>query len=240
MISLVLIHGFLGVPDDWCEVQTALEFPSQAIEIPNRHEWGAGLQAICQELDSNTVVIGYSLGARLALGCSFKLRASDRLRGLVFVSGQPGLPEPERDRRWQHDLEVCERLRTTPRDAFIRHWYQQDVFQSLESNQIEAIVDFRRDLDVDRQVDLMMAYSVARQPDYWPQLACLKLPVAVVVGELDPKYVEIGRRMSHELPNSELHAVANSGHIVHREQPEMFVKIVNDFCRRIIEGDRRL
>ena len=238
MISLVLIHGFLGVPDDWREVQAALEFPSQAIEIPNRPDWETTLQAICQELDSNTVLVGYSLGARLALGCSFELRTTDRLQGLVLVSGQPGLAEPARKQRWQHDLEVCQRLRTNPRDTFIRDWYQQNVFQSLEPDQIEAFVDSRRDLDVERQVDLMMTCSVARQPDYWSQLSCLELPVAVVVGGLDPKYVEIGRRMNHELPNGEFHKVANSGHIVHREQPELFVEVVNDFCRRILEGDR--
>lgn len=235
MTSLVFIHGFLGTAADWAEVRAGLAFPSTAIEIPEADCWQDGMDMICEHVDDTTILVGYSMGARLAMGCTVALSESSRPRAAIFVSGNPGLSEPERRDRWQHDVRVCEELRNLPSEVFLRRWYSQSVFRALSTCQVDALVESKKTLDIDRQVALMTTYSVAKQPNLWPNLPALKVPVAVVAGERDQKYVDVCHDMHRSITNCEVHVVSDCGHIVHREQPERFATIVNDFATRINE-----
>ena len=46
MKSMVLIHGFLGEPSDWGEVQSSLATASDALSIPVADSWQSGLETI--------------------------------------------------------------------------------------------------------------------------------------------------------------------------------------------------
>ncbi|MDG2380103.1 MAG: alpha/beta fold hydrolase [Pirellulaceae bacterium] len=234
MNSLVLIHGFLGSPADWGEVQSSLSCVSDSITIPSANCWQSGIEAICRDLPPDCVIVGYSMGARVALGCA--LADSERkIRAAVFVSGNPGLAGKFRENRWQKDLEVCEMLARGPIDEFLRRWYRQTVFQPRNAAEINSLVAQKVNLDRQRQIELMRTYSVAKQPNYWAGLSELKIPVAVVAGELDDKYVDISRQMVERIPKAELHLAANCGHIVHRERPMWFVSMLEQFVTRLPE-----
>jgi pimeloyl-ACP methyl ester carboxylesterase len=58
------------------------------------------------------------------------------------------------------------------------------------------------------------------------------MPVQLIVGELDAKYVALGREMAAALPSARLAEVPCAGHAVHLEQPEAFAEIVDVFLKQ--------
>ena len=53
----------------------------------------------------------------------------------------------------------------------------------------------------------------------WSRLGELTMPVAVLAGELDKKYVALAQRLAAELPRAELTIVAGAGHALPLEAP---------------------
>ena len=226
MSTLALIHGFLGTSEDWSEIRRRLQYSSVAIEIPSAAEWNAGIESVAAQLPEQSIVIGYSMGARIALGCA--LNHPQQIRALVLVSGNPGLAKEERDQRWKFDQQVCVDLMKLPPEQFVRQWYRQKVFSSLTDDQIESLVRDKRQLDSHRFAQLMTCYSIAKQPNYWDRLSELAVPVALVAGAKDQKYVDICREVQRRITNGRFYQVEGAGHIVHRECPDQFISLVND------------
>ena len=61
------------------------------------------------------------------------------------------------------------------------------------------------------------------QAPLWDRLAAVDVPVLLVAGEADPRYVDIAFRTSAAIgPGTELSLVADAGHSVHLEHPRQF------------------
>ena len=97
MIPIILLHGMLGTPADWSGVCQAWQGEPQptAVTLPVAADWSHGICQLLANLPQQSVLVGYSLGARVALGCV--LAAPQRFRGLCLISGSPGL-ESDADR----------------------------------------------------------------------------------------------------------------------------------------------
>ena len=118
MIPTAFIHGFLGVPSDWDDVRA----PSRhavALELPLARSWHAGVNRIVSRIPEQSVLVGYSMGARLALACA--LRDQSRLKGLVLVSANPGIACPvQRAERRKHDQRISRELESERFDRFLQ------------------------------------------------------------------------------------------------------------------------
>jgi pimeloyl-ACP methyl ester carboxylesterase len=75
--------------------------------------------------------------------------------------------------------------------------------------------------------------GTGEQPSLWAKLAQLQLPVHLIAGELDEKFVDINRRMAAQISGATLSVVPNAGHTVHLEHPERFRSIVLGLCSTI-------
>jgi 2-succinyl-6-hydroxy-2,4-cyclohexadiene-1-carboxylate synthase len=63
------------------------------------------------------------------------------------------------------------------------------------------------------------------------------MPVLLIVGERDTKYVAIAERMHSLLPDAQLAIIPNAGHTVHLEQPTAFGAAVAEFLgQRVAES----
>ncbi len=251
---IVFLHGFLGSARDWEPIIDGCKSPIEklAIDLQPADDWQSGIHSIIELIAdgnkgsaANTILVGYSMGARIALGVSLECR----LAGLVFVSGSPGIEDSiELSRRGIADRQMSERLegmanpgiakKMLPR--FLDLWYRQPVFDSLNETQIADLVAWRSDMDCQRQSDLMRTFTIGNQPDFWPRLCELhanaknSTPVLIVAGERDAKYVDISQRFVRANTSAHLAIVANAGHNVPREQPEKFCEILDDFaCSRV-------
>jgi 2-succinyl-6-hydroxy-2,4-cyclohexadiene-1-carboxylate synthase len=192
------LSGFLGLPSDW-------DF------LPWPHApWVAGSSFA----EADDVLIGYSMGGRLAL----QVLEGQRFAKAVIVSAGINAPDQERRKR---DQEWARRFESEEWTSLTADWNAQPVF--------DGHVVERREEDYDRA-------ALARQLIDWspavlapPRLELIETPVLWVAGERDTKYVEIARRAVELLPHGESWICPGAGHRVPWEQPDAFVSQLRRF-----------
>lgn len=187
---LVFFHGFLGCPEDWEEVIS--HFPD--------HDCKA--LAYPFEIPKNAVVIGYSMGGRVALRSSCPK---------ILISTHLGLQtDEEKFQRLKHDQEWREKLRKEPLEEFLRAWYAQPLFSTLRSHPGFPKLLLRR-LKQDPEI---LAKMLARE-SLSHQSFTKPVDAFFIHGQLDEKYA----KLYQELNISSI-AVPNAGHAVHLENPK--------------------
>jgi 2-succinyl-6-hydroxy-2,4-cyclohexadiene-1-carboxylate synthase len=63
-------------------------------------------------------------------------------------------------------------------------------------------------------------------PPLWEALPQLKMPVKLIVGERDSKFTAINQEMARLIPNAQVHIIADAGHAVHIEAPEIYQRLI--------------
>lgn len=247
---VVLLHGFMGTLADWDEVIADLsrDYRCVAVDLPGhgRTPWelseagdtfGELNATLLNLLDSlglpSASFLGYSMGGRLAL--QFAYAYPDRVRSLVLESASPGLrTEVEKETRSAHDDAWGRMLETLDYWDFLRAWYDQPVFQSLTCRTplLDELIKRRLSNDPAQLVQALRGFSTGRYPSMWEGLSSLDMPVLLIAGKEDGKYVELAQEMTDLLPHGEQHVVENAGHIVHLESPVEFISITRDFLAR--------
>ena len=234
-LKLTFIHGFMGHPSDWDDVRGSLpQFETSALEIRPASGWQSTVGQLADQISEPSVVIGYSMGARLAFGIA--LEQASKCAGLVLVSGNPGLETTEaREQRWASDQQIAQQLQQLDREsvsAFLGQWYKADVFSSVRAEIRQAEIARKQERFSPDWAKVLRACSVARQPDYWPRLQQLSIPTTVVAGDLDEKYHSIAVRVAAEASSAHVSKtiVPNCGHIVHREQPDVLVRAIQELA----------
>jgi 2-succinyl-6-hydroxy-2,4-cyclohexadiene-1-carboxylate synthase len=163
---------------------------------------------------SGDVLLGYSMGGRLAL----QLLERERFAKAIIVSAGLNAPDPERRVR---DEEWARRFESEEWSSLMRAWNAQPVFggHSVE----------RREIDYDRAelARQLREQSPAVLPP--PQLESIRTPILWIAGERDAKYVDVGRRGVARLPCAELWICPDAGHRVPWEQPGAFTARLRDF-----------
>lgn len=174
-------------------------------------------------------VLGYSLGARLALGIA--LHAPERVARLTLVSGHPGLgSEAERSARRAADAAWIEILETRGLEAFVDAWQAQPLWAS----QAQLPPDVRRRKREERLshraaglAHSLRVVGLAEMPDYTERLRELRIPVCLVAGESDTKFRALAERMAEQVTQAELALVPGAGHDLLLERPEAIAELVS-------------
>ncbi len=217
-----LLHGFAGTPAAWDEVIEAwvLREAPIAVALPGHgggpvlDTWEDNLNAVAGALAGCDVVVGYSLGARVALG----LVASGRVAHAVLIGVNPGIADHERAQRREFDAAWAHLLRRDGVDAFHETWTQQPLFATqarvglvtLERRRAQ-----RMKLDAEQLARSLEVMGVANMPDYWAAIPAHRDRIALIAGADDAKYVAI----SAGLPAASFETIADSGHDPTLEQP---------------------
>ena len=234
--KITLLHGFMGDPSDWDYVCSELaEYECVTPLIRPASDWQTGVEQLIDELPERSVIVGYSMGARLSLAIA--LDRPDLCEALVFVSGNPGLEdEVARERRNAHDGKIADRIASEPRREFLEYWYTASVFESLTPEVRQDEIERKSQRDADDWSEILRTYTVSKQPNYWPRLGELSMPCIAIAGMQDRKYKHIIERMSgvetSHSSNIETRIVDNCGHIVHHEQPQLFLKLLKRVLRK--------
>jgi 2-succinyl-6-hydroxy-2,4-cyclohexadiene-1-carboxylate synthase len=220
----------MGHPSDWDEVRSALpEFETFAIAIKPTSNWNSSIRRLTESISHRSILVGYSMGARLALGMA--LEHPDQFDGLVLISGNPGLESQEaRDQRQRADEQVARRIEDGNLKAFLEQWYQADVFSGLPEAPRNAEIERKLIRDSSDWPAILRTNSVSQQPNFWPRLNELSMPVVVVAGERDEKYKEIAIRFERGASRKSVASkvIPDCGHIMHREQPQALIRIIRD------------
>ncbi len=181
-----------------------------------------------------THVVGYSMGARLALALA--VRHPERVRTLVLESGSPGLAsEEERSARCASDEALASELEREGIVPFVDAWEARPLFASIArrlSVEARAAVRARRLAHDPRGLAAALrGLGTGSLPSFWEDLPGLDLPVLLLAGAEDAKFVEIASAMASRLPRATLRIVPEAGHTVHLEQPVRWLEAVTGFLK---------
>lgn len=233
-----MLHGFLGCGSDWLPViQPYLEQHSFAlVDLPNHgrsddlwlakpgiSQWQQLLQQLLTEQGIHRyVLVGYSLGGRLAL--AHAATNPSGLVGMLLESCHIGFGNHKRrlqrsawQAKWQRKW-----LSTRARRA-LADWYQQAVFADLSRKQRQQQIHARwRGLRKWRTGQALTKFSVTQQANYYGVLAQAQYPVHYLVGRNDGKYAKLANNLKQAGLPIATSLIQGAGHNVHAHQPNQW------------------
>lgn len=227
-VPLVFVHGFTQTGRSWTPVLDVLtrEHECTVVDAPGHGGSPDGRRDLWQCADDITraagpgVLVGYSMGARMALHCV--LAHPHRWHGLVLVSGTAGIDDQaERAARREADEALAERIETIGVPAFIDEWLANPLFAGLgreAAGRDDRLRNTARGL-----ADSLRFAGTGTQEALWGRLDEISVPVLVVTGENDGKFTDLGRRLVRSIDGSLLVVVPGAGHTVHLERTDAFV-----------------
>jgi 2-succinyl-6-hydroxy-2,4-cyclohexadiene-1-carboxylate synthase len=222
--NAAFVHGFTQTSQSWKPLLSHLRTPlcSQLIDAPGhglshdgaRTLWESGHDII--EAMHTGILVGYSMGARMCLHAA--LLDSAKITSLILISGTAGIrSDEERTQRDDTDHELADRIVAIGVEAFISEWLQQPLFASLPVDDSD-IADRLRNTSEGLAASLRCAGTGTQSP-LWDELHKITVPVLLIVGSRDTKFVLLAQEMHANLPNSTLSIVPEAGHSVHLEKP---------------------
>jgi 2-succinyl-6-hydroxy-2,4-cyclohexadiene-1-carboxylate synthase len=217
-----LVHGFTQSDRSWDPVRPALA-GAVALRVPDGLDFVATAHALGQAGGPATYV-GYSMGGRLCL--QLALDRPELVERLVLISASPGIADDaERAARRESDEALAQEIERDGVDPFLERWLAQPLFATLPT-ELAAIDDRRAANTVEILTHQLRTLGQGAQPDNWPRLGELSMPVLLIAGALDPKYVDIAHRMSAAIPNARVEIVDRAGHACHLERPEAVAQLL--------------
>ena len=168
--------------------------------------------------------LGYSMGGRFVLHTA--LERPGLVRGLVLVGATAGIEDPvERAARVADDEERAQRIHEIGVEAFVDEWLQLPIFAGLSPT--AACRTERLQNTPDGLASSLRLAGTGTQSPTWDRLGDLDMPVLVVAGADDTKFIALGERLAGCVgPNAEFVTVRGAGHTAHLEQPERFLSLL--------------
>jgi 2-succinyl-6-hydroxy-2,4-cyclohexadiene-1-carboxylate synthase len=226
--TVVLLHGFAGTRHGWDLVAErlhperyrplALDLPGHGSELARRPISFEGcVEHVLARAPRRFVLGGYSLGGRIALHVA--LAAPERVSRLVLVSTSAGIEDDEaRAARRDSDEELARMLEREPFDEFVTRWNAQELFAGDPERVRElASADLRRN-DPASLAAVLRGLGAGAMAPLWGRLGRLEMPVRVVAGIRDRRYVYRGERIAALARAGEL-VLLPGGHRLALESP---------------------
>ncbi|MCB1118883.1 MAG: hypothetical protein KDK65_02885 [Chlamydiia bacterium] len=129
-MTYICLHGFMGEPEDWQAWPEPKSCPSLSDYPINR-----GLRGWAKAFNSdprwqtltNPILVGYSLGGRLALHAITE--ENHPWKQAILLSTHPGFKTAqEKQERLKHDQQWAHRFLTEPWDTVWADWNAQSIF----------------------------------------------------------------------------------------------------------------
>jgi len=228
--NLVLLHGFGGTHRAWDGVIDCLDhqrYRPLALDLPGHGDAAdaerpitfAGCAAhVLSHSPERFALCGYSMGGRIAL--QIALAHPESVERLVLVSSSPGIADPaERAERRAADRRLADELESAPFEDFIERWRTQPLFAEDPPEVGElARTDQRRNRP-DAIAAVLRGLGTGEMEPMWPRLGELEMPVTVLAGDRDERFVRVARAMEPLLSHGHVEIVAG-GHGLPLENPQ--------------------
>jgi len=242
--TIIFLHGFTGSNADWINIAAVLA-PSCNIITPDIVGHGNAIspensddyrmeivsKTIIALTDSQFNLIGYSMGGRLALYIA--THYPDKVKSLTLISASPGLKtQTEREARRKSDNELADKIEKNGIEWFVDFWENLPLWDS-QSPELKA--ELREKRLKNNPVGLansLRGMGTGVMPSLWEKLPDLPMPVKLIVGELDTKFVGINQEMANLIPDVNLTIIPDAGHAAHLEKPDEFKEILLEFLNR--------
>lgn len=233
-LAFVFLHGFLGDADAWARVRAGLPVHTALVPVLLGHgEGGGDADSFTDEVDRlarrieaagmrGAHLVGYSLGARVALG--LLVRHPYLFSRATLVGVNPGLSgAAARSERVASDERWAERLTDAGLPAFLDAWEAQPVLALHRPvpAPIRAAQRARRlRHDPAGLARSLRVLGLGQMPDLTPALPDIAVPIHLIAGARDDKFVALAQAMLPRLVRGRLTLVPGAGHNVPLEAPE--------------------
>ncbi|MBI2765769.1 MAG: 2-succinyl-6-hydroxy-2,4-cyclohexadiene-1-carboxylate synthase [Chloroflexi bacterium] len=245
---VVMLHGFTGSARSWGEFGrlVAERHTVVAVDIAGhgasdapaelehyRMEQAAEdiVTAVAQLGFARAVWVGYSMGGRTAL--QIAARSPEAVTKLVLIGGSAGLDCVEdRLARRAADDALAARIERDGVPAFVDYWESIPLFatQRALAPEVRAAIRGGRLANSARGLaNSLRGMGTGAQEPLQRRLGSLTMPALVLAGELDSKFVAIGRELAAAIPNARFMAIRGAGHAAHLEQPAACAEAVLTF-----------
>ena len=251
--TLVLCHGFTGSTKTWYPVVEQLPQHIRVIAVDLiGHGQSAAPQDSCHysmeaqvellkvlfkelQLDTFTLV-GYSMGGRVAL--SYAVQYPEHIEQLILESASPGLSNvEERNVRKQSDDALAEKIMQNGVPSFVEKWENIPLFASQKRLSEDVQKQIRNERLGQSAIGLansLRGMGTGVMPALWDKLATLVVPVTLITGALDEKFIMLNNKMVNLLPNAKHMIIPEVGHAIHVENPIKFATIVKELISQNI------
>jgi 2-succinyl-6-hydroxy-2,4-cyclohexadiene-1-carboxylate synthase len=242
-VILFALHGFMGLEKDWEfleELSDILKLVplsifdgslAAALSFSSLQECADQVQAYCQAhtpFETLPILLGYSLGGRIALHCLKK--HSNFWKGGIIVSSHPGLiTKEERKKRKELDQKWAKEVLELSWEAFTSKWESQPVF--LGSKPLSK----GKKIDKKRLALALEVLSLSRQKNFKSFLDNTQIPLLWVAGARDEKFSEISQKVKKERNSVEVWIAKECGHRVPWDDKDLFQKKLREFIRKVKE-----
>lgn len=245
-INLFFLHGFLGRPADW-NAMTSFLPQDQNIRIftPDYFNilslspkvsfkvWADNFKQWVKDqgcASDHNILIGYSLGGRLALHA---LENDPGFWNKVFcVSTNPGFDDSfdsfdprseERSKRWMQDSYWAEEFMQRPWSMVLHGWNSQPVFGEKANEPVRIEQEYSREL-----LGLALTqWSLANQKNMRPIIKNNHQKLVWVVGEEDQKFLQIVSALKQEVLDLKLETIPAAAHRVLFDNPRALASVLD-------------
>ncbi|MGE0764435.1 MAG: alpha/beta fold hydrolase [Bdellovibrionales bacterium] len=221
-MNLALLHGFLGSHRDYTLVFNELKKNKvrykeyapdffKAGPCSAAHDYDVWCKNFLSELEKRfgpepVVLVGYSLGARLALHAYFA--APQKFSRLLLLAANPGILQstPHERRQWEQNWADC--FRRKPWEEAMAAWNQQQVFAQATPR----LVPQEGQLDRELVADSLSRWSLLTHLYSLDDLRRLPQTVEWWYGQLDQKFMAVKAELERLKVPGQYQVIANTGH----------------------------
>jgi 2-succinyl-6-hydroxy-2,4-cyclohexadiene-1-carboxylate synthase len=239
--QIVLLHGFTHTGASWDPVRAALPERYLALAPDIRGHGSASgarpvtLEAVLGDLAAQSrdsfILVGYSMGGRIALHAALHLKTG--IRGLVLVGASPGIADPaERRVRRRADERLADQIESASIEEVAARWARMPLLSGQPAHVAAAARADRLRSTPAGLASALRGLGTGALPSLWGRLEAPGIPATLVVGEHDRKFREIAARMAAELSHADVAVVPGAGHAAHLEAPERVAEIIAANAKR--------
>ncbi len=232
-----LIRGPQAIPGEWITIDILghgrSAAPDSAAEYRMPAVAGALSELVTAVAARPYVVVGYSMGGRLALSALLgSLGGAPRMRpsGLVLIGATPGIDDPHlRQERRAKDEALAAEILARGVPWFADFWSTVPVLAGkvrIEAGHRRAMEARLRGQRAEGLAGSLRGMGAGAMPPLWDALGQLDVPTLLVTGAEDHKFTAIAARMGERNQAIERAVLAGAGHTAHLEAPRAFAAAV--------------
>jgi 2-succinyl-6-hydroxy-2,4-cyclohexadiene-1-carboxylate synthase len=223
---VVFVPGFMQPASAWAPVAEQLDPPTTLLDH-REHSFEGRLSEIAAA-GAQALLVGYSLGGRLALRAA--LRDPARYAGLVTVGVTAGIEEPaERTARAEADERLASWIEAAPIEDVVAVWERQPLFADQSDALVERQRAGRLAQDPLELARLLRSAGQGVLEPAWHELLTFELPLLAIAGSRDDGYVRAANKIADIAPNARAQIVENAGHAPHLQRPEEVASAIAGF-----------
>lgn len=167
-----VFHGFLGSPDDFAFLK------GNDVVIHDLYSMKS-----YPEIEADDVLIGYSLGGRIALEIAHEKQWN--LKKLVLINAHPGIEDAEEKmHRAEFETKIVQELKTKSVTDFMEFWNSLPIF--FHDGPIKVTEE-----RFGQSAELFDRYRLSKQNFFLPEIVNHKDKVLYIVGLFDEKYMDL-------------------------------------------------